>query len=164
MKHKRPHSQISVSQNAVSRTPVSQPPVFPVARSGPFFLTPGFLILAIVAILCLIALLGPITTLSQSIAKNNQLNEELASVEEEYQKALTELEKWNDQQYVISQARENLGYVQEGETKISLIGEISEQDLENYQNKTVSSEQAEAERMLAELRQTWYQRLLKSFQ
>jgi cell division protein FtsB len=146
------------------KSPTSETPVFPVSRSRPIFLTPGFLILAIVAILCLTALLGPITTLSQSIAKNNQLNAELASVEEEYQKALTELEKWNDKQYIISQARENLGYVQEGETKISLIGEISEQDLENYQNTTISSEDAEAERLLAELRQTWYQRLLKSFQ
>jgi cell division protein FtsB len=146
------------------KSPTSETPVFPVSRSRPIFLTPGFLILAIVAILCLTALLGPITTLSQSIAKNNQLNAELALVEEEYQKALTELEKWNDKQYIISQARENLGYVQEGDTKISLIGEISEQDLKNYQNTTVSSEDAEAERLLTELRQTWYQRLLKSFQ
>jgi cell division protein FtsB len=143
---------------------VDKTPVFPVVRSRPVFLTPGFLILAIVGILCVMALLSPITTLSQSIAKNNQLNAELAMVEEDYQRALTELEKWNDQQYVISQARENLGYVQEGETKISLIGEVSEEDLENYSNSAVSSEETEAEQLVEELRQTWYQRLLKSFQ
>jgi cell division protein FtsB len=141
-----------------------KPPTFPVTHTRPVFLTPGFLILAIVAILCASALLGPITTLAQSVSLNNRLKAELEMTEEEYQNALTELEKWNDKQYVISEARENLGYVQKGETKISLIGDTDDLDTSPYTKNSLTDQPNDPERLSDQLKQTWYQRLLRSFE
>jgi cell division protein FtsB len=137
----------------------SKPPkVFAVKDQRPVFFTPGFLVLVVFIIICSLTLISPLAMLTKTYARNAELNQELEVLQSDYEIAQIELAKWNDPNYLITQARESLGYVRKGEVKVSLIG-----DLDSILPAPDSTMTAQLDPPTKKSPLTWYQRLLESF-
>jgi len=110
-------------------------------------LTVKFVVLAVLVVLAVAVVLPSVRAYVRQQQQLEQLRAEVAQVEQEVTDLQAELARWDDNAYVIAQARERLSYVFPGERPFRVVDPefvTGEAPVENSITRTTPDEQSEA--------------------
>nr|WP_246327916.1 septum formation initiator family protein [Garicola koreensis] len=85
-------------------------------------------------------LVPTVRTYFQQNAEMEALSEQIAQEEQRQAELYSQLQRWDDPEFVRQQARERINLVMPGERRYHVIGDLSEADVENVADEVAEDE------------------------
>ncbi|GAA4836596.1 septum formation initiator family protein [Garicola koreensis] len=98
------------------------------------------IVLTIVTLVVISFLVPTVRTYFQQNAEMEALSEQIAQEEQRQAELYSQLQRWDDPEFVRQQARERINLVMPGERRYHVIGDLSEADVENVADEVAEDE------------------------